>query len=64
MTATASDANLSSTNCVCWCKADETCNKCDPPECQHEWGNFQEWNDASGLHGSKRCILCGRYVQW
>lgn len=33
-------------------------------ECRHQWGNFQTWNDASGEHGSKRCVLCGRYVQW
>jgi hypothetical protein len=32
--------------------------------CEHEWGQHKEWTDASGLHGSKRCTKCGRYVQW
>jgi len=35
-----------------------------PVTCEHEWGQFKEWNDASGLHGSKRCIKCGQYLQW
>jgi hypothetical protein len=41
-----------------------SCHRTDNNGCRHEWGNYTEWNDTSGLHGSKRCILCGRYVQW
>jgi hypothetical protein len=33
-------------------------------QCLHHWGEFKQWNDASGEHGSKRCIACGKYLQW